>query len=555
MYRLLIVDDLPIITDGLAELFQKNRHLHLEVYKAYSGTEALQLLKKHRIDIVLSDILMPGMDGIELLREIRGNWPACKVILLTSYNDFSYVQSALSLGGLEYILKTESDDVILEAVEKGIKALDRDQDARNLIEKAEAHMKLALPTLQKDYLTALLQGKKVEPALLAEHFANIQLPFRAAEPVLLLIGRVDDWNDITKAPDKSLIIYAVQNIVEEILSESVKLMSVVYESSRIVWMIQPHSDDSGEWEKTFHFVNGLLEVIQSKCLGLLKLSVSFVLGSREAPWSELADQFHSLKFLLVRGLGGRKGTLLTEAGRSKEEPAHITGQLAAGAAKKNVQVQNKLPLLLNSLENGSEEEFYRLYEELEPIFTDDQIPHLQKVELYHALSYVFLTFVNKYELEKELGGQIDWNKLVQFDAQVSWKEWNAYFSRLASLIIASNREEQEQSIHDVVRKVHEFIEQHISADISLIHLADYVNLNPSYLSRLYKQITGNGFSDYLTEFRDRKAKEMLKTSSLKVHEIAANLGYNSSHAFIRFFKKQNHITPQEFREQWGIQGI
>jgi two-component system response regulator YesN len=212
-------------------------------------------------------------------------------------------------------------------------------------------------------------------------------------------------------------------------------------------------------------------------------------------------------------------------------------------------------MLLNSLENGSEEEFYRLYEELAPIFSDDRVPSLQKIELYHALSYVFLTFVNKYDMEGELGEQIEWNKLLHFDDRVSWEEWNVYFLHLASLLIAWNRQEQEQSTHDVVKKVHEFIESHISSDISLIHLADHVNLNPSYLSRLYKQITGNGLSDYLTEYRDRKAKELLKKSNLKVHEIAAQLGYNSSHAFIRFFKKQNQVTPQEYREQWGLLGI
>ncbi|BBI32876.1 response regulator [Cohnella abietis] len=557
MYRLLIVDDLPIITDGLAELFQLDPNLQLEVYKAYSGTEALGLLKKHRIDIVLSDILMPGMDGIELLREIRSNWPACKVILLTSYSDFSYVQSALSLGGLEYILKTESDDKIVQAVEKAMLTLDKENDARRLIEKAEIHMKLALPTLQKEYLWSLLQGKKVEQSLLAEHFANIQLPFRASDCVFLLICRVDDWNEITKAPDKSLIIYAVQNIVEELLSESTQLISLVHESSKIIWILQPQSSAPDELDKTLHFVNGMLEMIQSKCLSLLKLSVSFVLGSREAAWSELADRFHSLKYLLVRGLGGRKGTLLTDVIRSSGDVGHSNAgnNTILGIKKGSYQLQSKVPLLLSSLENGSEEEFYRLYEELAPIFSDDHVPRLQKMELYHALSYVFLTFVNKYDLESELGEQIEWSKLVLFNDQVSWQEWNAYFLHLASLIIAWNMEEQEQSTHEVVKKVHDFIESHISADISLIHLADHVNLNPSYLSRLYKQITGNGLSDYLTEYRDRKAKEMLKKSNLKVHEIAAQLGYNSSHAFIRFFKKQNRVTPQEYREQWGLLGI
>ncbi|WP_409342067.1 response regulator [Paenibacillus sp. MBLB4367] len=548
LYRLLIVDDLPIITDGLAEQFAKETHLQLEVYKAYSGFEALELMKKHRIDIVLSDILMPGMDGIELLRDIRGKWPACKVILLTSHNDFHYVQNAMSLGGLEYILKTEGDEKIVHCVEKAIQFLDKEDDERRLIEKAEAHMKLALPTLQKDYVWSLLQGKKVEPEELAEHFGNIRLPFRAKYPVFLLICRVDDWKEITKAPDKALIIYAVQNIAEEFLAESAQMLSLVYESSKMVWVLQPKATENEDWEKTFHDVNGVLERIQRKCQELLKLSVSFVLSSQPAAWPELSDRFHSLKFMLVRGLGGRKGSLLTEQSGSLQEQTHPV----PSARKRNVQLQSKIPLLLHGLENGSEDEFYRLYEELAPLFSDETVSRLQKVELYHALAYMFLTFVNKYELEKELGGRIEWEKLVVFDDDVPWADWNHYFLQLAYHIFAWSKSEQEASTNDIVRKVHEYIAGNISTDISLIHIADHVHLNPSYLSRLYKQITGSGLSEYLTEYRDRRAKELLQISHLKVHEIAASLGYNSSHSFIRFFKKQNRVTPQEYREQWGI---
>ncbi|MFC5404380.1 response regulator [Cohnella soli] len=549
MYRLLIVDDLPIITNGLVELFEKEGNARLEIYKAYSGFEALELMKKQRIDIVLSDILMPGLDGIELLRQIRRSWSMCKVILLTSHSEFSYVQSALSLGGLEYILKTENDSVIVQAVQKAIDRLDEEQDARKLIEKAQAHMKLALPTLQREYLWLLLQGKKVENELLAEHFANIQLSFRVADPVLLLICRVDDWNEITTAPDKALIIYAVQNIAEEFLAESAKLVSLVYEPSKIVWILQPHSTLAEDWERAFHYVNGMTEMIQSKCRELLKLSVSFVLGSREVAWCDLAERFRALKFLLVRGLGRQRGTLLTDL-----KAMTYSDERRAGLQEpvpKSDELPIKMQLLMNGLENGSETDFYRLYEELSPIFTDERVSRLHKLELYHALSFMFLTFVNKYDLEKELKDQCDWDRLIRYDEQVSWEEWNLYFQQLASAIIAWNLNEQEQSTHEVVKKVHDFIENHISTDISLIHLADHVNLNPSYLSRLYKQITGNALSDYLTEIRDRKAKDLLRKSTLKVHEIAAALGYNSSHAFIRFFKKINRMTPQEYREQWG----
>jgi len=553
MYSLLIVDDMPIITDGLVKLFQGEERLGLEIHKAYSGFQAIEIMKNRRIDIVLSDILMPGMDGIELLRHIHSHWPACKVVLLTSHSDFNYVQSAMSLGSLEYILKTESDEKIVQAIEKAIQALDKENEASRLINKAEAHMRLALPTLQKEYVGSLIQGKKVPAALLGEHFANIQLPLRADAPVLVLIGRIDDWNELTMAPDKSLIIYAVQNIVEEMLSNTVISMSLVYESSKIIWLIQPGDDLPVDWESAFHHVNERLENIQDTCMRLLHLSVSFVLSSQETEWPDLADKFHSLKYLLVRGLGGHKGTLLTETNGSWNGKHLLHELVSASPDKQSIrQLQSKIPILLNALESGNEEEFDRIYEEVTPVFLDEKLPVMRKIELYHALSYVFLTFVNKYDMESELGEQVDWSKLVHYDDEVPWKQWDAFFRQLACLIFTVNRQDQEQSTHEVVRKVHSFIESNLSADLSLNQLADHVHLNPSYLSRLYKQMTGTGLSEHMSEVRDRKAKEMLMISHLRVHEIAANLGYNSSHAFSRFFKKQNGITPQEYRELQGV---
>jgi len=553
MYRLLIVDDLPIITDGLVELFEKQADMALEVYNAYSGIEAMETLGRHRIDIVMTDILMPGMDGIELLRQIRARWPGCKVILLTSHSDFKYVQDAMSLGGLQYILKTEDDETIIRAVRQACEALDKEHGARQLIDKAEAHMRMALPALQQEYLWFLMQGKKVGPEVLREHFAHIQLPFNAERPVLLLICRVDDWNEVTTAPDKALLVYAVQNIAEEFLNEAMRLISIVYEQSRMVWILQPPEGEMDNWERSAHYVNGLMEMIQSRCEQLLKLTISFVLGSQPVHWQELADRFHALKFLLVRGIGGQRGTLLTDHRPESAESgaASKADGEGPGPGPANYQLQAKLPMLMNSLENGHEAEYYPLYAELAAMFADERLSSLRKLELYHALAFLFLSFVNKYDLERELAGEIDWGRLAHFDESVSWSEWNEFFVQAADRIMTWTRREQEQSTRDIVGKIHAFIERHVATNLSLIQIADYLDLNPSYLSRLYKQITGNVLSDYIIEFRDRKAKELLKKSNLKVYAIAAELGYNSSHAFIRFFKKQNRITPQEYRDQWG----
>ena len=110
MYRILVIDDEPIIADGLYELFAQDETFALEVHKVYSAPDALKLLDRLRIDIVLSDIKMPGMNGLELLTQIHRRWPFCHVIFLSGYSDFEYVQKAMQLGADSYILKSQGDD-------------------------------------------------------------------------------------------------------------------------------------------------------------------------------------------------------------------------------------------------------------------------------------------------------------------------------------------------------------------------------------------------------------------------------------------------------------
>src|SRR5690606_14704865 len=110
MYRLLIVDDEEIIVNGLYEIFRNIKDLDLDVYKAYSGEEAIEWLNRTRVDIVLTDIRMPGIDGLELLEIIHRSWPQCRVIFLTGYDEFEYVYKAIQHKAVNYILKIEDND-------------------------------------------------------------------------------------------------------------------------------------------------------------------------------------------------------------------------------------------------------------------------------------------------------------------------------------------------------------------------------------------------------------------------------------------------------------
>ncbi|TCZ76115.1 response regulator [Paenibacillus albiflavus] len=544
MYRLLIVDDLPIIVDGLLELFEQTVHLPLEVMKAYSGEEALEVLSYHHIDIVISDIKMPGLGGIELLQEINSHYHS-KVIFLTGYNDFHYARNAITHGGFDYILKVESDEKIIQSVERAIEKIEEEHNQEQMIARAQSTMRLAMPSLQKEYMWGLFQGKQVTEAQLGQAFREIDIPLDATLPVYLLIGRVDAWKEMFKTSDKVLLSYALQNICNEYLSTHVRSYSIVYEISKIVWMIQPKVSDSSfsdsDWIRTHRYMSGILETVQATCKRLLGLSVSFLLGSEVTTWNNVSDRFHSIKYGLVQGHGMFSEVIMIDKDIQKQDNDKISSY-------HDSFYHARVQLLMSCLENNHREQFNKLYVELTAIWSDQRTPYERKTELYHSLSAVFLFYIHKNrEIRDFMNTLLDLDNLYRHSDSTSWPELIQYFWQIADCFFEWNALQGTQLPREVVNKVHRYIEEHISTDISLNALADYVDLNPSYLSRLYKQITGIGLSQYVNDYRNLIAKDMLLNTTMKVNEIAIALGYNSALAFIRFFKKKNETTPQEFR--------
>ncbi|MGV2787817.1 response regulator, partial [Clostridium perfringens] len=147
-----IVDDEPVIVNGLVQLFQEQTQLELDVCKAYSAKEALEIARRVKLDILVSDIRMPQKNGLQLIDEITYYWPHCRIIFLTGYSEFDYVHEALRKNVDNYILKTEGIDPIFQAVQVASSKLDEENRRRIQAEKAKVHFQIAEPLLKRELI-------------------------------------------------------------------------------------------------------------------------------------------------------------------------------------------------------------------------------------------------------------------------------------------------------------------------------------------------------------------------------------------------------------------
>lgn len=541
MYRLLIIDDEDVIVDGMADLFQEQTDMELEVCRAYDVLEAIEWLEQTKIDIVLSDIQMPGLSGLQLQQRIMEYWPRCKVIFLTGYNEFAYIHEAMRNGSFDYVLKTETDEVILESVKKAIVKLDEEMEMQSALQKTTQLLQRALPYIQKEYLRDLLQGESYALGSLDRQFAQMSISLQPSNPVLLVVGRIDEWTENLNAFDRALILYAVHNISEELLGASTRVAFTDYERFRMVWLIQPKTDAEHGWEQTYRFVQGTLEQLQKTCRQLLKIKLSLISASRCCEWAELPVRFVMIKRMFGYGLGLGEELLLTDQAYETEH-----GQLE--------QVKSPLQTYLwidlkNDLESGRREAYFASFDAMTALLSaSDEQTEKARTEWYYTLVAIYISILNYNSVRRMAAEQMDLDKLTKMQAHSHWSSAFDYLRELAEVIFAHRYEGQTSSENDVIARIRSYIGKNLHDDLSLTRLSDIVSLNPSYLSRLYKHHTGEALTETIKQARLQKSKELLRQPGVRINEISERVGFLSERSFYRFFKSMTNLTPQDYRE-------
>ncbi len=561
MYRLLIVDDEEIIVNSLYEIFNNMKNLDLDVYKAYSGEEAIEWLNRTRIDIILTDIRMPEIDGLQLLDIILKSWPQCRVIFLTGYNEFEYVYKAIQHSGVSYILKTEDHEKVINAVENTIKDIQKGLKIEDLIHKAKEQMNMAADLFQKDYFTQLLRGD-TSLNISKSQFEQLSISMHFDKPIVMLLGHVDSMPADLTYWERLEHLYSVRMIISQNLNSHIRSVIVMDERYRFILFIQPKelfmsnqplTECHFYYEKTISFLQGTLEVIQAACRESLNLSISFVLGSEACNWAEVSQRYYSLNQLLNYKIGTGIEMILID------NQIKNNNILATTLEIPEIDTDNEpLEILLRKrslesieqyLESGQNEKFFETLSELiDPLKSVKSRNSSLAIEAYYKVALSLLTYINRWKLTDKIAFHIAQNKLMRVEKHESWSEAVQYLYDITNIIFKLQSEEQKKRADNAVKYIRKFIENHLSEDLSLVRLAEQVYLNPSYLSRLYKQITGTNLSEFIDCARINKAKELLQKENVKIHKVARMVGYETAASFTRFFRKVSGCSPQEYHD-------
>lgn len=536
MYQLLIVDDQPDLVEDLASNLPWHTVGIDSVYQAHSGQEALEIMNATPIDIVITDIHMPGLSGLDLIEQIRASWSNVKCILLSGYNDFEYAKKAMQHQASDYLLKPAEDEELLQAVKKAAQQLEEHWKAISSHQSALISMRDNLPILQNHLLLSLLQGQAYSEEKLMEKLEMLNLSFHPQAPYCLMLLRMEDYFNEQTERDISLLQYAVCNIAEEIFSDEYKLWHTKDEHGYFVFLIMSKADHDLDRSSMLHLIEQKAAQLQHYVKLYLKGTVSLVITMQDAFPHEVRETYDFSLISFRQRIGGERGFLLT-----------LTEEAQAGEANSLSHLYNP-PLLIHLLEAGQwdaiDTKLSNVFEELELKWGESH-EHILETYFMIVSSLSFSIHKNKYWMAEVMGNEF--NHLLSgphFHTIAQLRSWTTdvllnYRNHMSNKV--------QHSRSSMVQKVQEYVSSHLE-DASLQSIATHVFLNPSYLSKIYKLETGEGISDYLSRLKMETAAHMLRTTPDKIYEIAAKVGYLKTSYFIKVFKDRYGLTPQEFRD-------
>lgn len=528
MYRILVVDDEPIITNGIADMLSLELSKEVEVFRCFSSQEALEVLDKVRAELIVSDIKMPEMDGLELMRQVKQRWPDSRFIFLTGYSDFEPLYEA-SRQGVRYLLKTEGPDQVLQTVETVLEEIESSKKAGNSLETTQNMQAL----YQMDIVRAIIDGSSPDVSW------AVPLPVNFSKPFYLLLGSIT--SSPPSYPDFLHNCFLLRELSQKYMAGIAQMVFTYKDWSTLVWVLQS--------EETDHFLlrlPGILEAIQTEAQEQLLLPINFLFNRRPSTKTNCTAEISRLRtqLLLTSGLSGKI------MGIDQDENLVLEG--ACGNAECEI-TPRQLETLSIALEQNQRDAFLHSFDEyIGPLSRVRSKNNPKAQECYMKCSEMLLSHISRRQLSQRIAFHTGTAALSNCADHPDWPSAVAYLRKVAESIFLLQAEDNETELGLLRAKIDHYIEENLSGDLSLTRISKVVHFNPTYLSRIFKESCHFSLSEYIGEKRLSAAKHLLLHTELKIQDICERTGDYSFTNFCRFFKKSTGFTPQEYRKHFSV---
>jgi two-component system response regulator YesN len=536
MKKILIVDDEYIVRLGLKTIVDWGKFGYAVDGEAANGKEAFDFFEKKPVDVILTDIKMPVMDGLELTRKVKAVNKNVQIIILSHYDEFSYAQEAIKLGAFRYILKSELTKTNLENV---LKSLHLDTDVFSAPKQMTGRKEELEKFVEEYMLPALLrQPKGKKEGAVREQGSLLPIPMtplsEAGEYVVLGVScRITSL--VSEAREK--FPKTIKILFCEAFEDLTGTGRYYYDDFHFAAIVPVEKPQNADTER---FLN---EKIGGPSLQIVK---------------NVRQYYNVNIFIGISSLGKIEdcGRLLQESNKARFD-CFFSKKVFVGIFSKknnsddNKEFKNDVPVnyikLLDLIDTNQKD---RMLEYIQNIFAE-----LRRGRNYSAVYGTFIDFLavgklihEKYRLEEKVS--LSENKFkhnaffdLPFIDDVEMYIYELYLS------ILSAKQNGKAGYSHIVKKCIDFIQSDYEHNIGLSEAARYTGVSHSYLSFIFKQETGINFNTALSQYRIEKAKKILSTTSLKIYQVAEKVGFSNPYYFSKVFKEISGYTCKEYRDK------
>lgn len=538
----MVVDDEPIMTEGLKVYLDWESYSVGKIITCQDGKSALELAKTEKPDIIMTDIRMPEMSGLELISKVKEILPDCICIIISGYNDFEYAKKGMELGAFYYIVKPIEEEELRTVISNAVAAVNKKKQEKEIISRYQRNTS----TIKKHHVNGLLSDLILKQVKLSpqeiernlkEHGIDFHYPFYSACVTMLWIK-----TDFTQEQIDYIYSVIEEKVNEELTNYPIK-DSCIY---------------------SFHVRNHLVIVIGCKNFEKVAKRLEFVFNNI----SKIINQCFNWFMTTVLGIPVSKineiSLAYTGAVRLCEYKTFFNN---AGFFRVNNSEPSSAgnPFLLSSeekrefIERVKNNDIDGIYEMLntfrnytnDPAYQDKYI--LFSVILEIMISTARILDHRKIKLEQFLNIEIFTHDFLETfkNADQLFKWLFELFTHISNAYVNKESSELERRLTEEIK---EYVKENYNSKITLQEIANHFHYNCNYLGRLFKKNEGIKFSVYLNDFRIEKAMELLTSTDSSVEEIAYKVGYNDPQYFIKVFKSKTGITPLKYRNRMSGKG-
>lgn len=512
MYKILVVDDEPIAVESVDFMIRRNFNDQFQIKTCTSGKQAVEICRWFYPDIVIMDVDMPGISGLEAIRQIREQNNLTVFVILSAYDYFDYAQEALKLGVADYILKPMSEERLIKMLDKLLEKLETQQSTQQQSLEQQEKLLKSIPVLESTFCHMLKEvGGDTEKL---EKTCEL-LGYRNSGGYVILL-KLNASTSVGKSRLVSLF-HRMKRICECILSMDGQVLCVYV------------FDECGEQEireRQQSIVESILECLRGYdiafCLGVGR-RYDTLEGAKKSFWeAHAALDVLSSKGCKSGGVLYQHDIVLDERKRSALMPGYME------------------EYVYTSMEQEDPAAVVREYDKY---FETAKQQGISFEEVKRRIADIEVGFGKRFDVPSE-------ETRAAVERILNAEHFESLSNMVRDFVIRTaamlEMRKRKKNIN-IVEHAEAYIQEHYAESISLDDVARHVNLSQHYFSRFFKHEKGVGFTDYLTKVRIDHAIELLFLEELSIKEIAYMVGFNDPNYFFKIFKKTTGFTPGEYK--------